>query len=719
MDIQSKTLDPARLAVIQNQTKAGVKKVIAKLRKKIAELDYAYYVNDNPKVPDETYDLIYQELQRLEQAYPDLITPNSPTQRVAAARSEAFKPAKHIFPMLSIRTETDVSMAGIEAFQQRVLEQAIAPWDKQEKIEYFKELKFDGLAINLRYEHGELVLAGTRGDGEVGEDVTANVRTIYHIPLQLNGPCPSVLEVRGEIIMKHDAFARCNEALIARGEKPLVNPRNAAAGSVRQLDPAVTASRDLSFYAYGIGFSNKAVPVKTQMELLLWLSKLGFPVHPFCLEGATSAPGALAHYYDSVEKVRSMLDFDIDGVVYKVNSLALQKQLGFVGREPRWAVAHKFKAETRETVVEAIDVQVGRTGAITPVARITPVFVGGTMVSNATLHNASEIARKDVRIGDTVLVRRAGDVIPEIVSVVLEKRPPESQPYELLKEHPNCPCCGSPVELPEDEAVIRCTGSIAVCREQQKGLLDLFVSRPVMDIKGIGTVLIDQLVESQIVTHPAQLYSLTVKELTETLPVLLKNFGQNPPRMGELTAEKIIKAIQKSKHPTLARFIAGLGIRHVGVSTAKLLAKAFGSLAELSVASLEDLLKLPDVGPTTASSIRRWFVDDTNQSMLHLFHMEGVEPIQEKTSSNQLLAGKTFAITGTFPNLSRDSLKDLIEDMGGKVTGSVSAVTNYLFCGENPGEKKVSSAKKLQVPILGEEGLRALLAKEPIDQPSF
>lgn len=718
MEITSGKLDPKQLKKIQEQAKRGIKIQLEKLRNEIARYDYAYYVKDRPEVSDAHYDLIFQELRRLEDIYPDLITPDSPTQRLNPVRSEVFKPMRHMAPMLSIRTETDTSIEGIKDFQARVQDILVPPWEES-RVSYQAELKFDGLAVNLRYVDGILEVAGTRGDGETGEDITANVRMIRQIPLRLLGSYPPILEVRGEILMSHKAFDACNERLEAEGEQPFKNPRNAAAGSVRQLDPAITASRDLSFFVYGIGYSSKAIRPKTQQELLHWLNDLGFPLHPACGQAPRNTAAKLHSYYEGIEGLRSMLDFDIDGVVYKVNSLALQQKLGYVGREPRWAIAHKFPPEAKTSIVEAIDVQVGRTGAITPVARITPVFVGGVTVSNVTLHNQDEITRKDIRVGDTVMVQRAGDVIPEITHVLMDQRPEHSKPYRLLEEHSVCPCCGSLLEQPEDEAVIRCTGNSFVCREQQKGLLDLFVSRTAMDIKGIGTVLIDQLVETQMVTHPAQLYHLTEKDFLETLPKLLAIFQKEPARMGELTAKNLLKAISASKHRKLSRFIAGLGIRHVGVVTAKTLAKTYGSIEELAMASLDSLLSIPDIGPTTAASVAGYFRDNRNQDMLQLFKLGGVKPEPEEVPVSQSMAGMVFAITGTFPGITRDTLKDFIEHRGGKLSGSVSKNTTYLLQGESPGKAKLDSAKKLQIPILGEDGFRALLTGDLHEQPPF
>jgi DNA ligase (NAD+) len=599
---------------------------------------------------------------------------------------------------LSIRTETDTEPTGAHAFDARVRRE-LALNDADPAIQYAAELKFDGLAINLRYENGMLVQAATRGDGETGEDVTQNIRTVHRIPLHLKGAAPPVLEVRGEVFISRPDFERYNEKQRALGRATLVNPRNGAAGSIRQLDPAIAAERPLSFYAYGLGECRGWTLPATHDEVLDALAAFGLPVceHRAVVQGAEGLIAFHAH----IREARDALPFDIDGVVYKVNSLALQQRLGFVTREPRWAVAHKYPAEEALTTVEAIELQVGRTGAITPVARLAPVFVGGVTVTNATLHNEGEARRKDVRIGDTVVVRRAGDVIPEVVSVVMERRPmqdlvqPLHPPFALPK---TCPVCHSAIERPEDEAIARCTGGL-FCPAQRKAALLHFASRRAMDIEGLGDKLVEQLVDNAIVKTPADLYKLGLLALA------------NLERMAEKSATNILAAIEKSKMTTLARFIFALGIRNVGEATAKDLARHFGNLDTLMAADMDRLQQVPDVGPVVAASIARFFAEPHNIEVIEQLRAGGVSWPEgvPSAAANSPIAGKTFVLTGALPTLTRDEAKDMIEALGGKVAGSVSKKTDYVVAGAEAGSK-LDKAQALGVTILDEMQFRELIS---------
>ncbi len=666
---------------------------IARLQAEIRRHDHAYYVLDAPTVPDAEYDRLFRELQALEAAHPELASADSPTRRVGGAALPELAAVRHAVPMLSIRTETDTTAQGVRNFDARVrnalgLDLADAP------VEYLGELKFDGLAISLRYEHGALVRAATRGDGETGEDVTHNVRTIRQIPLQLTGAAPAVLEVRGEIYMRRDDFEALNARQRAAAEKVFVNPRNAAAGAVRQLDPRIAARRPLSFFAYGIGEHVGFALPETQAGLLECLAAFGVPV---CEHRCVSAgPDGLIAFHAHIAALRDTLPYDIDGVVYKVNRADLQRELGFVTREPRWAVAHKYPAQEEITRLLAIDVQVGRTGALTPVARLEPVFVGGVTVTNATLHNQDEIDRKDVRIGDWVIVRRAGDVIPEVVGPVLERREGELPRYDLLAAYPSCPVCGSHVVRGEDEAVARCTGGL-FCPAQRKQALLHFAGRRAMDIEGLGDKLVDQLVDAAIVKSPVDLYRLGLLALA------------NLERMGEKSAQNLLAAIDKSRNTTLARFIFALGIRNVGEATARDLARHFGQLDALLAADLEALQQVPDVGPVVAQCIVDFLAEPHNREVIEQLRAAGVrwEEGEPAAPAGHLL-GKTFVLTGTLPNLSRDEAKALIEAAGGKVSGSVSKKTDWLVAGAEAGSK-LDKAQALGVDIVDEEGLRRLL----------
>ncbi len=671
------------------------------LREQINYHNHRYYVLDNPEIPDAEYDRLYRELEALEAAHPELVTPDSPTRRVGGKPLDGFVPVLHRVPMLSIRTETDIEAAGALNFDARIRRE-LKLKEGDPPIEYACELKFDGLAINLRYEHGVLVQAATRGDGETGEDVTQNVRTIRCIPLRLDATMPPpVLEVRGEVFIPRPDFERYNEKQRESGGAPLVNPRNGAAGSIRQLDPAIAAQRPLSFYAYGVGeVVDWALP-PTHSRVLDALRELGLPVSGE--RAVVLGPQGLVQFHDDIGRRRDSLPFDIDGVVYKVNSLELQARLGFVSREPRWAVAHKFPPEEELTVVEAIEVQVGRTGALTPVARLKPVFVGGVTVSNATLHNQDEIDRLDVREGDSVIVRRAGDVIPEVVSVIKDRRPqPEPARFQILKRFPNCPVCGSHVLRQPGESAIRCTGGL-YCPAQRKQALLHFASRRAMDIEGLGEKLVDQLVDQGFVHTPADLYKLGMAKVA------------NLERMAEKSAANLLAAIEKSKHTTLARFIFALGIRNVGETTAKDLARYFGRFDDLMKADEEALMQVPDVGPVVAQSIAQFFAEPHNREVVEQLRAGGVAWTETAPQRKQLglLAGKTFVLTGTLPNMTRDEAKDRIEAAGGKVAGSVSKKTDYVVAGAEAGSKLVK-AQELGITILDEASLLGLL--EPASQ---
>jgi DNA ligase (NAD+) len=674
-----------------------------RLRGLLAFHAHQYYVLDDPQIPDAEYDRLFQELQALEAAHPELLTADSPTQRVIGKVLEGFAPVKHAVPMLSIRTETDTDASGALAFDARVRRE-LELSDDAPPIEYAAELKFDGLAINLRYEQGVLVQAATRGDGETGEDVSQNIRTISQIPLRLLGCDAPVIEVRGEVYMRRDDFEALNERqreLIAQGvknEKTFVNPRNAAAGAVRQLDPAIAAKRPLSFFAYGLGdVQGWSVP-QTHAELLDALAVMGLPV----CKDKTIARGAegLVAFHRAMGAKRDTLPFDIDGVVYKVNSRALQQRLGFVSREPRWAVAHKYPAQEQITTLLDIDIQVGRTGKLTPVAKLTPVFVGGTTVSNATLHNEDEARRKDVRIGDTVIVRRAGDVIPEVVGVVLERRPSDvGDAFDLYKRlQGQCPVCGSPIAREEGEADWRCTGGLT-CPAQRKQAILHFAGRRAMDVEGLGDKLVDQLVDAGLISSLPELYKLGLAKLAAL------------DRMGDKSAVNLLAGLEKSKSTTLGRFLFSLGIRHVGETTAKDLARHFGSMDRIIDASIEQLLEVKDVGPVVAQSLRAFFDQPHHREVVEQLRAAGIHWPEEQggfDTGPKPLAGLTFVLTGTFPTLSRDAAKDLIEAAGGKVSGSVSKKTHHVVAGTDAGSK-LDKARELNLSVLDESQLLAML----------
>ncbi len=651
-----------------------------------------YYVLDAPEIPDAEYDRLFAELQALEAAHPELLTPDSPTQRVIGQVLDGFAPVRHAVAMLSIRTETDTSAAGATAFDERVRRELELPADAP-AVEYNAELKFDGLALNLRYESGVLVQAATRGDGETGEDVTQNIRTIGQVPLRLHGAEPAVLEVRGEVYMRRDAFERMNERQRERGEKTFVNPRNAAAGAVRQLDPAIAARRPLSFFAYGLGEVRGWQQPPTHSATLDALAVMGVPV---CSDRAVVQGAAgLVAFHDAMGARRDALPFDIDGVVYKVNRIDLQQRLGFVTREPRWAVAHKYPAQEQLTRLNAIEVQVGRTGKLTPVAKLEPVFVGGTTVSNATLHNVFELRRKGVRVGDTVIVRRAGDVIPEVVGRVGGARETYVPNFRMPR---TCPVCGSQVLREKGGIDHRCTGGL-FCAAQRKQAILHFAGRRAMDVEGLGDKLVDQLVESGIIRTLPELYKLGVARLAAL------------ERMADKSAANLVAGLEKSKHTTLARFLYALGIRHVGEATAKDLARHFGGMDRLLAAGVEQLLEVGDVGPVVAQSIRTFFDQPHNVEVVQQLRAAGITWSEHEgaaVAEPLPLSGKTLVLTGTLPRLSRDEAKALIEAAGGKVAGSVSKKTSWVVAGEEAGSK-LDKARELGVTVLDEEGLRALL----------
>ncbi len=672
----------------------------AALRREIERHNTAYYVLDAPTVSDAEYDRLFRELQALEAQHPELVTPDSPTQRVGGRPLDAFPKVRHAVPMLSIRTETDTTAAGARTFDARVRKE-LGLGDCDPPVEYHAELKFDGLAVNLRYEQGVLVAAATRGDGETGEAVTQNVRTVHAIPLRLAGERPpAVLEVRGEVYMRRDDFERYNVRQREAGGPTLVNPRNGAAGSIRQLDPAVAAQRPLSFFAYGLGeVQGWTDAPATHGATLDVLERMGVPV---CAERRVCRGAEeLVVFHHDIAARRDSLPFDIDGVVYKVNRLDQQRALGFVTREPRWAVAHKYPAQEELTVVEAIEVQVGRTGALTPVARLAPVFVGGVTVTNATLHNQDEIDRKDVRVGDTVIVRRAGDVIPEVVAVVPERRPQPAPPrFDILQSHPVCPECGSHVVRLEGEAAVRCTGGL-YCPAQRKQALLHFASRRAMDIDGLGDKLVDQLVDRGLVHTPADIYRLDLAILAGL------------ERMAEKSAANLIAAIEASRLTTLARFIFALGIRNVGETTAKDLARHFGRLDALVAAAPAALTAVRDVGPVVAESITQFFAEPHNLDVVSALRQAGVHWAEHAGAQPGagILAGRTLVLTGTLPSLTREAAKAIIEAAGGKVAGSVSKKTDYVVAGTEPGSK-LAKAQELGVTVLDEDGLLALLASQ-------
>ena len=661
---------------------------LAALREEIRAHDHAYYVLDNPRIADAEYDALMRELRALEAASGEPVPADSPTRRVGGKADSAFAPVAHSVPMLSL--DNVFSAEEFHAFIKRLQERL-----DHSGLRLSAEPKFDGLAISLRYENGVLVRAATRGDGATGEDVTANVRTIRAIPLRLLDIAPpAVIDIRGEIYMPKAAFAALNAAAERDGGKTFANPRNAAAGSLRQLDPAITASRKLSFFAYGLGAHDGYALPATYSDLLAQYRAWGVPVCP--LQRALDSVAAATAYMADLGQKRHDLPYEIDGVVYKADYYADQQAAGFVSRAPRWAVAWKFPAVEKTTLVEAIDVQVGRTGAITPVARLRPVEVGGVTVTNATLHNADEVARKDVRVGDTVFVRRAGDVIPEIVKTVLDARPAESLPFAMPT---HCPDCGSEIIRPEGEAVARCSGGLH-CRAQRAQALIHFASRKALDIQGLGDKLIEQLVRDDRLHSPADLFALTLEDWAAL------------PRMAEKSAQNILAALEAAKSTTLARFIYALGIREVGNVSAELLARHYRELPALMAASEEDLQAIDGIGPVMAQYIRHFFLDDANRAVIAALQAAGIHwPVVEAPviAADSPLAGKTVVITGTLPTMTRDEAAAHIARLGGKTSSAVSKKTDYLLAGDKAGSK-LEKAQALGVAIIDEAQLLAWLA---------
>jgi DNA ligase (NAD+) len=666
----------------------------AELRELIEFHNVRYHQLDSPLISDAEYDALMRELLDLEREFPELITPDSPTQRVGAPPVKAFGEVRHQIPMLSIENAkefVDGKAMKFETNAQNVLGSAV--------IRYAVEPKLDGLAVSLIYERGVLICGATRGDGQTGEDITQNVRTIRAIPLRLSGEgWPERFEVRGEVFMTKQGFETLNERMLENGEKTFVNPRNAAAGSLRQLDPKITASRPLSFYCYGYGIYPEEQLPETQSKLMDRFKTWGIPINPEfrVLEGIEACFG----YYRDLLARRQSLDYDIDGVVYKIDRLADRATLGFIGsgeipRAPRWAIAHKFPAEEATTRVTAIEVQVGRTGALTPVARLEPVFVGGVTVTNATLHNADEVARKDIRIGDTVVVRRAGDVIPEVVKSLPELRPADAEEFRMPS---HCPVCGSEVELADGEAIARCSGGL-YCPAQHKRAITHFASRRAMDIDGLGDKLVDQILEKALIKTVADLYRLTVEDLAGL------------ERMGQKSAQNLVDALEKSKHTTLPRFLYALNIREVGEVTAQTLAAHFRAVEKIEAADEEALQAVPDVGPSVAHHIHTFFRQPHNLEVIRALLDAGIrwEPMPELPAAEELpLQGKTFVITGTLASMSREEAKARLQALGGKVTGSVSAKTHYLIAGAEPGSK-LAKAQELGVEVVDEEGFLGLI----------
>ncbi len=664
--------------------------VSAKIKKRHADLceqvelhNYRYYVLDDPLISDAEYDRLMKELMEIEHDHPELVIPESPTQRVGAKPLEEFPEVVHAVPMLSLSNAFDED--EMRAFDKRTREKLSV-----EEVEYAAETKLDGLAISLIYEHGRLVRGATRGDGYTGEDVTTNIRTINAIPLKLRGDFPDQAEIRGEVYMSKDGFKQLNEYQKKHDSKLFANPRNAAAGSLRQLDPSITARRPLLFYAYTLILPDGADYPGTQTEILGKIKHWGLPVSSET-RAVKNLEGCFDYYAEMVEK-RPRLGYEIDGVVFKVNKLAQQESLGYVSRAPRWAIAYKFPAEEAITRVKSIEVQVGRTGALTPVAKLDPVYVGGVTVTNATLHNEDEIRRKDVRAGDTVLVHRAGDVIPEVIRVVKEKRPKGTRPFSMPK---TCPVCGSDIERTEGEAVVRC-GAGLYCSAQQIQSIIHFASRRAMDIDGLGDKLVEQLVNTRLITNVADLYRLDREQLAAL------------ERMGDKSAENLINALEKSKKTTLSRFLYALGIREVGEATARMLADHFGNLEAISEAGIEALEAVTDIGPVVAQHIVHFFHEKHNIDVINKLRKAGIHWPDVKRLKRLPLKGKTFVITGTLESMKRDEAKDKLQALGARVSGSVSAKTDYVIVGSEPGSK-AEKAKQLGVKMINESEFMALL----------
>lgn len=680
------------MASTDHQTEQTIKQQIDQLREQLREHNYLYYVLDEPSIPDVEYDRLFQQLKQLETAHPELISSDSPTQRVGAQPLAAFQQVQHRIPMLSL--DNVFNEEELIAFDRRIRERL----NVEGEIQYVCEPKLDGLAVSLLYENGVLVQAATRGDGQTGEDITMNIRTIESIPLRLRGDdYPQILEVRGEVFMPKAGFNRLNEKAIERGEKTFANPRNAAAGSLRQLDSSITRQRPLDMYCYSVGYVEGGDLADTHHGNLMRLKGWGMRVNPE-IEVASGA-NELQSYHDRILAKRNALEYEIDGIVYKVNDLKLQRELGFVSRAPRWATAHKFPAQEELTTLLGVEFQVGRTGAITPVARLQPVFVGGVTVSNATLHNMDEVARMDVRIGDTVIVHRAGDVIPKVVKVVLERRPNDAEPVLMPSV---CPVCGSDITKAEGEAVARCSGGL-FCQAQVKEAIKHFASRKAMDVDGLGDKLVEQMVDQGLIAHVSDLYRLKAEQLAAM------------ERMGDKSAHNLITALENSKSTTLPRFLFALGIREVGEATALNLANYFGNLAALKQADADTLQQVPDVGPIVANHIAAFFQQDHNLEIIDALLAAGVHwQEQQAVDRDSLpLAGKTYVLTGTLTQMTRDEAKQYLLDLGAKVSGSVSKKSDAVVAGEKAGSK-LSKAESLGVPVLDETAFIQLLQEHGI-----
>jgi DNA ligase (NAD+) len=663
-----------------------INKQINYLKSVIREHDHRYYVLDDPQISDHEYDSLLRELKNLEDSHPELITSDSPTQRVGGSPISEFDQIQHSKPMLSLGNAFGID--ELEAFNKRINDTLDA-----NDVEFNAELKFDGLAVTILYENGIMKYAATRGDGSVGEDVTHNIKTIKTIPLKLHGENhPRIFEVRGEVLMDKNDFKELNEYQISLGQKTFANPRNAAAGSLRQLDPKITAKRKLKFYAYSLGQVDQDLELTNHTDILEYIHNAGVPISSYSQR--VVGINQMQHFYEDILKKRNDLPFDIDGIVYKVNSIKNQENLGYVSKAPRWAIAYKFPAEEAETVVNDINVQVGRTGVITPVARLHPVFVSGVTVTNATLHNEDEMLRKDIRIGDSVIVRRAGDVVPEVVRVIKEKRPSTAKVFKMPQY---CPICNSQVIRIDGEAAQRCTGQLK-CEAQAKQAISHYVSRKAMNIEGLGAKIIDHFFEKGMIKNISDIYQLDYEEIQK-----MEGFG-------EKSAENLKDAIELSKNTTLAKFIYALGIRNVGEATSKDIVKKLGTLDNVMKASIDDFLEINDVGPVVAQSLHQFFQEDENKVIINNIIEFGVkwDDQAQNVTNDQKLNQQTFVVTGTLENFSRDEIKELIENNGGKVSGSVSKKTSYVIIGDNPGSK-ADKAAELGVKIINEEQLMELL----------
>lgn len=676
-----------------NASSQQIAEQIAQLSKQLQQYNHEYYVLDQPTVPDAEYDRVFKQLLQLEEAHPELKSNNSPTQKVGGQALDKFVQVAHEVPMLSL----DNAMTEDEfvAFHKRVNDRLKTEQD----LEFCCEPKLDGLAVSIIYENGQFVRAATRGDGAVGEDITENVRTIKSIPLALIGDnIPQRIEIRGEAFMLLDGFNAFNEQAKKNGTKPMVNPRNGAAGSLRQLDSKITASRPLSFYAYGIGVvSDDFTLADKHYDRLMQVKQLGLPVCPE-ITVATGIEGVLA-FYQNISDKRDSLNYEIDGTVLKINDIATQQELGFVARAPRWAIAYKFPAQEELTKLNDVEFQVGRTGAITPVAKLEPVFVGGVTVSNATLHNAEEIERLEIKIGDTVVIRRAGDVIPQVVSVIKDRRPDTAQEIVFPAE---CPVCSSNVEKPEDEAVTRCTAGL-YCSAQRKEAIKHFASRKALDVDGLGDKIVEQLVDEKLILSPADLFSLTQEQVAGL------------ERMGPKSASNLINALLAAKQTTLPKFLYSLGIREVGEATAANLANHFLTLEAIQQADVEALIEVDDVGDIVAKHVKRFFAESHNQEVIEALLEQGVTwaAIEKRSEQEQPLAGLTYVLTGSMSAMGRSDAKNVLVGLGAKVAGSVSAKTNFLIAGEKAGSK-LTKAQDLGVEVLNEEQMLELFKQHGV-----